>query len=245
MVSFKYASMAVLATAAAVSASPAPEAQADVSLDERTFSFFWDLKSWKSDYNCKAPWKPHSKPSWCVGKDVPGLPKWDGGDFKLCNSIFFSWKPFCKNGNTPKPPPSGCNPSQPEGPECKNKYEVLFKDYTRVADSGVYQGKTVGAATIDNENYLTYGLATSVEGCLQVCDQTQGCVFVNVYQDNAEKPEDIAELPASAQEKFKPGTLTCALYKACSGTEKATNYGGQQDPTFITQSSGYCKSGKC
>uniref|UniRef100_V5EX19 Uncharacterized protein n=1 Tax=Kalmanozyma brasiliensis (strain GHG001) TaxID=1365824 RepID=V5EX19_KALBG len=118
-------------------------------------------------------------------------------------------------------------------------------NYQTVADSGVYQGQTVGAATIDNANYMTYLLVDSVDKCLAACDATDGCFFVNLYQDNASSPSDVSELPASAQSKYTPGNLTCALYKACSGTEKATNYGGQQDPTFITQSSGYCKNGKC
>lgn len=62
-------------------------------------------------------------------------------------------------------------------------YQTLFTNYTTTPTSGVYAGQTVGAATIDNDNYLTYGLADTVEQCLELCDQTNSCVFVNSYHD--------------------------------------------------------------
>ncbi|KAJ1022853.1 hypothetical protein NDA13_004903 [Ustilago tritici] len=130
--------------------------------------------------------------------------------------------------------------------QCKwfwNKWTPFCQN--EVAESGVYRGKTVGAATIDNDNYLTYLLVSDLDKCLQACDNTKGCVFVNLYQDNADQPSEVSGLPPSVQPKFVKGNLTCALYKACSGTDKANNYGGQQDPTFITDSRAYCKGGKC
>ncbi|UTT89463.1 hypothetical protein NDA17_000971 [Ustilago hordei] len=141
----------------------------------------------------------------------------------------------------------GCSaPGIPPGTDtCVDGYQQVYNNYQVVAESGVYQGKTVGAATMDNDNYLTYLLVSDLDKCLQACDDTKGCVFVNLYQDNADQPSDVSGLPPSVQPKFVKGNLTCALYKACSGTDKANNYGGQQDPTFITDSRAYCKGGKC
>ncbi|PWN26957.1 hypothetical protein BDZ90DRAFT_208375, partial [Jaminaea rosea] len=226
------------AAATAVSAGP---------IMERTFGGSWSF-SWGS-YTEKAPWKDNSKPSWCHGEQISGIPTWSGGDWaKQCKTnpwaFWTMWyKPqWCKTGNKPKPIPS--TPST--NPTCDGAYQVVFQDLQKQADTGVYAGQTVGAATVDNENYLTYGLATSVDGCLETCDKTEGCVFVNVYQDHVDNyPADVADLPESAQKKYAPGTLTCALYKACSDKDKATNFAGQQDPTKILNSDGYCKSGNC
>lgn len=83
--------------------------------------------------------------------------------------------------------------------QCDGHCQLIFKVLQKEVDLGVYHNKTVGAATIDNEEYITYGLASSVEGCLTPCDQTGGCVFVNVYQDHVDEyPADVADLPESA-----------------------------------------------
>lgn len=234
------AAVAVIGAATYASASPV---QAE-PLEERTFGLLHKLFEKKlALWSLCAPWKHASLPSYTWGCDAPGIPGWDGGDWHKCK-FFWNWdKPFCKHGNQPSPSP--VHPAPGGDPVCKDKYQQVFNNYQTVATSGVYKGKTVGAATIDNDNYITYILVDSADKCLQACDQTSGCVFVNLYQDNAENASDVDELPASAQSKYVKGNLTCALYKACSGTSKATNYGGQQDPTYITDSAGYCKNGKC
>ncbi|SPO28783.1 uncharacterized protein UTRI_04661 [Ustilago trichophora] len=239
------AAAAVIGAASYAVASPVETPEV---LEARTFGLLqriFEKKAWL--WNCIAPWHHASLPSWSWGCDVPGIPGWNGGDKGKCWLIWNKFTPYCKHGNQPKPIPEGCNPPNNGGgePICKDGYQQVFKNYQTVATSGVYQGKTVGAATIDNANYLTYILVDGVDKCLKACDQTKDCVFVNLYQDNADKPEDVNELPESAQAKYKKGNLTCALYKACSGPSQATNYGGQQDPTYITDSNGYCKGGKC
>lgn len=229
----------VAAAAASVSASV---------IQDRTFHQSSSSGGQWGSCTQKAPWLKNSKPSWCYGVEVSGVPTWSGGDYST--KCTFSWNPlqwwkppvWCTQGNKPCPIPD----TPKDNPQCDGHYQVVFKDLQKKADSGVYYNKTVGAATIDNDNYLTYGLASSVEGCLTTCDQTDGCVFVNVYQDHVDDyPQDVSDLPESAQKKYAPGTLTCALYKACSGADKATNYGGQQDPDSIENSDGYCKSGNC
>ncbi|PWZ03729.1 hypothetical protein BCV70DRAFT_197929 [Testicularia cyperi] len=237
------AAAGALGAASLAAAAPAPEPF--FSLGSLSSNLHFNNNPW--DWSCKAPWKPAAKPYFTFGCSAGTVPYWNGGDKAACKWPWFRFTKFCRQGNDPKPLPPNCNPPKDDSnqPICNKGYQQVFKDYTTTAATGVYQGKVVGAATIDNENYMTYGLSTSVEGCLTICDATSGCAFVNVYQDNVDNQDDISELPPSAQAKFQPGQLTCALYRACSGTDKATNYGGQQDPTYITQSSGYCKGGQC
>lgn len=231
----------VAAIGAAHYATASPVESREV-LEARTFGLLHRIFEYKlALWSRIAPWKHSSLPSFNWGCPDWGIPDWDGGDKAKCRHIWNWWKPYCKHGNPPKPNPDDNN----NHPICKGKYQQVYNNYQTVATSGVYQGKTVGAATIDNDNYLTYILTDSLDKCLQACEQTAGCAFVNLYQDNAEKPEDVNDLPPSARSKYIKGNLTCALYKACSGKNKAINYGGQQDPTYITDSSAYCKSGKC
>ena len=105
-----------------------------------------------------------------------------------------------------------------------------------MAPNGYWYNQTVGAA-IQDGSYMTYTLATTVDECLAACDKIDGCVFVNTYYDVNETEEDLA--------KHAPGALTCAMFSACVGTEKADNWGGQDDPNQIVNSNGYCKSGSC
>lgn len=134
---------------------------------------------------------------------------------------------------------SSSAPVIPTGPVqngvCNNNYQLTFANYTTVAETGVYQGQVVGAAIIAG-TYMTYGLAKTPQDCLTVCDQTAGCVFVNTFLDNEDDERD---------EPRHSGLYTCSLYSACEDITKATNYGGQQDPTYITESNGYCKSAAC
>ncbi|PWN23474.1 hypothetical protein BCV69DRAFT_275014 [Microstroma glucosiphilum] len=114
---------------------------------------------------------------------------------------------------------------------CDDGYLQTFNNYTTVATTGVYAGQVVGAAIIDNANYLTYGLSNTTEGCLTVCDQVSGCAFVNAYLDHGDTTE------GDMGGKYS-GAYTCALYSICESTSAATNYGGQNDPSYITDSSG-------
>lgn len=122
--------------------------------------------------------------------------------------------------------------------DCEDGYQLTFNNYATVADTGVYAGQVVGAAIIDNANYLTYGLSDTAEGCLPVCDQVSGCAFVNAYIDHGDLTE------GDMGGKYS-GAYTCALYSICESTTAATNYGGQNDPSYITDSSGWCKSAAC
>ncbi|TKY89785.1 hypothetical protein EX895_001082 [Sporisorium graminicola] len=230
-----------VAIIAAVGAASYASASPVEPMQERTLGLLYKLfELKKSAWSKCAPWKHASLPSFTWGCHAPGIPTWGGGDKSKCWLIWNKHTPFCQNGNVPPKPDGDCS-----GAVCKSGYEQVFKNYTTVAHGGVYDGKTVGAATIDNANYITYLLVDNVDKCLQACNEEKGCFFVNIYQDNADKPEDIDDLPDSVKPKFTKGNLTCALYKACSGKDKATNYGGQQDPTYITDSDGYCKNGKC
>ncbi|PWN51512.1 hypothetical protein IE53DRAFT_304554, partial [Violaceomyces palustris] len=212
-------------------------------LSDRTFGLFFP-----SYWSYKAPWLKGSKPNWCKGFPFPSIPSFGGGDKGKCDIFWYkilNWK-YCTSGNQPSPLPGGCNPPSNGGggPVCKDGFQLTYSDYKTVATSGVYQGKTVGAAASD-PSYLTYGLTKTIDDCLDACDAVQGCVFVNFYQDNADSPEDVNDLPDSVKPKYVKGNYTCAMFSKCLGTESNTNYGGQQDPTYITESSGYCKSGKC
>lgn len=118
---------------------------------------------------------------------------------------------------------------------CNDQYQKVFKNLTTIADSGVYKGQVVGVAIVSN-TYLTYGLADTAEQCLQICDDVDGCVFVNSYLD---VEEDDADDPRHS------GKYTCALYSTCAGVDKATNFGGQNDPNYISDSTGWCKTDYC
>jgi len=238
----KIATVAAIGAASYVSASPVEKVQV---VARGSPSFNDSPSAWTK---C-APWLPSSLPSWQLGCSAPGIPQWTGGDQAQCSSPWNMWTPFCLHGNPNQPLPAGCKPPTTGGqsvfPVCDDGYQQVYSDYQTTPTSGVYAGQTVGAATIDNANYLTYILVKDTDSCLKACDQTKNCVFVNIYQDNASSPSDVSGLPASAQPKYVKGNLTCAMFKACSGTDKATNYAGQQDPTYITDSSAYCKGGEC
>lgn len=239
--------VAVVAAIGATSYAAASPIESTPVLQSRTAGllrlvFDDNLSAWK----CIAPWLHASLPSFQWGCNAPGIPVWNGGDLAQCKWFWNWWTPYCRNGNQPKPLPSGCTPPTKGGqPVCQDGYQQVFQNYQTNATTGVYAGKIVSAATIDNDNYRGYILVDTLDKCLTACDQKNSCVFVNLYQDNADNPADVSELPPSVQSKYVKGNLTCALYAACSGTDKATNYGGQQDPTYITNSSGYCKGGKC
>ncbi|WVF66598.1 hypothetical protein IAT40_001338 [Kwoniella sp. CBS 6097] len=131
---------------------------------------------------------------------------------------------------------TGTDPNPYADPVCELSYQVQYTNYTRVAANGVWMGLTMGAATQD-ASYMTYTLSTSVDDCLNACDQIEGCVFVNTYYDVNEEEN---YLP-----KHADGVLTCAMFSSCVSTDKNDNWGGQDDPNTIVNSNGYCKSGSC
>lgn len=87
-----------------------------------------------------------------------------------------------------------------------------------------------------DSHYLTYTLASTAAGCLTACDNVSGCVFVNSYLD--------VEVD-DADEPRHDGSYTCAMYSVCVGSDQADNWGGQNDPNYITDSTGWCKGAGC
>lgn len=134
------------------------------------------------------------------------------------------------------PSPSAGSDDPYSNPVCSGKYQQTFDNYTLIAPNGYWYGKRVGAA-IQDDSYMTFTLATDPAACLAACDNIEGCAFVNVYTDRNDDESYLS--------KHTPGTLTCAMFAKCVGTEKADNWGGQDDPNDIVDSEGWCKSGAC
>ncbi|KAL7420360.1 hypothetical protein Q5752_005330 [Cryptotrichosporon argae] len=120
-------------------------------------------------------------------------------------------------------------------PLCEVDFQVQYLNYTTVVPNGVWTGLTMGAAAQD-ASYMTYTLANTVDDCLAACDDIEGCVFVNTYYDLNPSESDLPK---------HSGVLTCAMFSACVPTSENDNWGGQDDPNYITESNGYCKSAAC
>ncbi|KAK0461959.1 uncharacterized protein EV420DRAFT_138145 [Desarmillaria tabescens] len=107
-------------------------------------------------------------------------------------------------------------PNPPHNPPANDGYKQVFYNYT-------------GAVQADD--YLTYGLVDTVEGCKDMCNSVDGCNFINPYYD--------------VNGKNGSPLLTCSLFTKCHGVEDADNFGGQTQPDgsidYITDSAGYCK----
>ncbi|SAM72518.1 uncharacterized protein UBRO_00167 [Ustilago bromivora] len=76
-------------------------------------------------------------------------------------------------------------PSSPQSQskeKCHDGYSTLFTNARRPLDS--YGGKSFGSVVSDPESFLHWGMVTSVSQCLRACDETKGCVFVNLYQQS-------------------------------------------------------------
>ncbi|PPQ74975.1 hypothetical protein CVT24_010276 [Panaeolus cyanescens] len=105
-------------------------------------------------------------------------------------------------------------PSQVPNPK---PYELTFSNFT-------------GAVQADD--YMTFGLVDTVEACLAMCDNVQGCHFANTYHD--------------VNGKDGSPLLTCSLFQNCHDVSFATNFGGQTQPdgslNHIEESYGWCKS---
>ncbi|KIL59823.1 hypothetical protein M378DRAFT_969176 [Amanita muscaria Koide BX008] len=75
-------------------------------------------------------------------------------------------------------------------------------------------------------DYITFGLVDTIAHCISMCNNVQGCGFVNTYHDvNGKKGSPL---------------LTCSLFKKCHNASDATNHGGQNRDQ-ITKSYGWCK----
>lgn len=75
-----------------------------------------------------------------------------------------------------KPPP----PKRSLSTQCRSAYQALFTDAKRPVAS--HSNKLFGSVVSDPASFLHWGLVSSVSQCLQACDETSGCVFVNIYQ---------------------------------------------------------------
>lgn len=103
----------------------------------------------------------------CYAKQNPS-------NFNFCTQWWSSFVPFCKanNGGGSSPSTTTIKATQTStaatstatstsgsgsgsGTVCSNGYLQAYNNYSTTALTGVYQGQMVGAATIDNENYLT------------------------------------------------------------------------------------------
>ncbi|SNX81410.1 uncharacterized protein MEPE_00115 [Melanopsichium pennsylvanicum] len=63
---------------------------------------------------------------------------------------------------------------------CKIGYTTLFTNAMRPVVS--YSNKNFGSVISDPAHFLHWGLVESVAQCLKACDDTQGCIFANIYQ---------------------------------------------------------------
>ncbi|KAF8798617.1 hypothetical protein BYT27DRAFT_7228349 [Phlegmacium glaucopus] len=112
-------------------------------------------------------------------------------------------------------------------------YDLVF--------SGTGTGPDDRDAAIEGTAYLTYSLVSNatydVDDCLNNCDQTETCVFANIYY---EFNNELLDFVFNEQSNLK-----CVLYADIHTAAEKTNFGGQQSEplpaplTFIQQSSGY------
>ncbi|KAF8641400.1 hypothetical protein AX16_010019 [Volvariella volvacea WC 439] len=115
------------------------------------------------------------------------------------------------------------------------EYKMVF--------GGTGTGPNDRDAAVEGTAYLGYRLLSDrkydVEGCVDLCDQAHGCVFVNLYY---EFNNDLV-LPAGTRT-----TLKCALYGDIHTAEEKTNRGNQQllprpaGLTYIQESSGWAST---
>lgn len=123
------------------------------------------------------------------------LSKWGlnictGGNYR--KPLPWNCKPPKKNNPKPKPSASSvvpsttssADPSVPsddpyKDPVCSSTYQQMYDNYQTVAPHGIWAGQLTGASTQDNENYMSFTLATNPLDCLKACDEMEGCVFVS------------------------------------------------------------------
>lgn len=66
--------------------------------------------------------------------------------------------------------------------KCHAGYQTLFTNAQQPVPE--YSERKFGSVVSDQASFLHWGLVQSVAQCLQACDQTEGCVFANVYQQS-------------------------------------------------------------
>ncbi|CBQ67494.1 conserved hypothetical protein [Sporisorium reilianum SRZ2] len=147
-------------------------------------------------------------------------------------------------------------------PKCKASYQPTFVDAMRPVAS--YSNKRFGSVVSDPASFLHWGLVRTPAECLHACDQTAGCVFVNIYQQvfSLEQPsvklinrstaaeaddreKEFGKKPEHKKNTFVQGHLTCALYSRCFAECDADHASGGADPVFFERSVGWCKSKAC
>uniref|UniRef100_V5EW36 Uncharacterized protein n=1 Tax=Kalmanozyma brasiliensis (strain GHG001) TaxID=1365824 RepID=V5EW36_KALBG len=153
--------------------------------------------------------------------------------------------------------------------QCHAGYQSLFTNVKRPVTA--YEHKLFGSVVSDPSSFLHWGLVRSVSQCLTACDQTDGCVFVNIYQqtfsldnpsiklttrseeapanedagEGEERKKQFAHQPERKKNSFVPGNLTCALYSRCFGECEARIASGGDSPVCFERSRGFCKSKGC
>ncbi|KAJ7224174.1 hypothetical protein GGX14DRAFT_424590 [Mycena pura] len=116
------------------------------------------------------------------------------------------------------------------GRRAVSDYEMIFNGTT------TFDGKA--DAAVEGTAYLTYTIVTNASytqgksECLDFCDKSAGCVFVNMYYELNNPFFDAQQ-----------SNLKCVAYGDVHTAVEKTNFGGEQQlsslPTIIQQSSGY------
>ncbi|KAK2464922.1 hypothetical protein APHAL10511_002998 [Amanita phalloides] len=121
-----------------------------------------------------------------------------------------------------------------------NRSVPVRAGYTQIF-AGTGTGPSDRDAAIQGTAYLTYTLVPNstynVDACLDYCDRTERCVFVNLYYEfNNELLDHVFS---------EHSNLKCVAYGDVHFANEKTNWGGQQSlpppapVTYIQQSSGY------
>ncbi|KAF8337155.1 hypothetical protein F5887DRAFT_1244600 [Amanita rubescens] len=129
------------------------------------------------------------------------------------------------------------------GAEMREKGGYVVRDssdYTLIF-AGTGTGPSDRDAAVEGTAYLTYTLVPNatynVDACLDYCDRTQYCMFVNLYYEfNNELLDHVFQ---------EHSNLKCVAYADIHTANEKTNWGGQQSEpqpaplTYIQRSSGY------
>lgn len=149
------------------------------------------------------PWNSGAHPGWYFGKDYDHHPD------------LFCLTPFICRILDAVHIGLRC-PHEPPPPAPYDGYLQTFSNLT---------------GAIQASDYMTFGLVDTVANCISMCNNVQGCGFVNTYHD--------------VNGKNGSPLLTCSLFTNCHNASDATNRGGQTQPDgsvdYITNSDGWCK----
>lgn len=111
---------------------------------------------------------------------------------------------------------------------CLSNYTQLFSNAMRPVPT--YSNQRFGSVVSDPSSFLHWGLVHTVAQCLKACDETQGCVFVNVYQQsfNLDNPnvnfEQFDLVTSATQHAKKEGAKSKR-----DGLEEKQGEGGEGD----------------